>query len=125
LLVVLFLMGAQSAFFGPGKYGILPEMLRESDLPRANGFILMTTFLAIIFGTASAGLMAKLAMAGEAPLIERASRLWVASLICVGIAAAGWATSLLIRRTPRAKPDLKFYPSSLAVPPDTRAMLRG
>ncbi len=48
LLVVLFLMGTQSAFFGPGKYGILPEMLRTSDLPRANGIILMTTFLAII-----------------------------------------------------------------------------
>ncbi|MCA9209560.1 MAG: hypothetical protein KDA55_14445, partial [Planctomycetales bacterium] len=59
LLVVLFLMGTQSTFFGPGKYGILPEMLREADLPRANGFILMTTFLAIILGTASAGLLAK------------------------------------------------------------------
>jgi len=31
LLVVLFLMGAQSAFFGPPKYGILPEMLRMQD----------------------------------------------------------------------------------------------
>ena len=49
LYCVLFLMGAQSAFFGPAKYGILPEMLRGEDLPRANGFILMTTFLAIIF----------------------------------------------------------------------------
>ena len=29
LYVVLFLMGTHSAFFGPGKYGILPEMLRE------------------------------------------------------------------------------------------------
>src|SRR5687768_11130244 len=57
LLVVLFLMGTHSAFFGPGKYGILPELFREHDLPKANGVILMTTFLAIIFGTASAGLM--------------------------------------------------------------------
>ncbi len=65
LLVVLFLMGAQSAFFGPGKYGILPEMLRKSDLPRANGLILMTTFLAIIFGTAAAGLLSE--MASEPP----------------------------------------------------------
>ena len=37
---VLFLMGTQSAFFGPSKYGILPEMLRPSDLPRANGIAL-------------------------------------------------------------------------------------
>ena len=55
LYVVLFLMGTHSAFFGPAKYGILPEMLRGTDLPRANGFLLMLTFLAIIFGTASPG----------------------------------------------------------------------
>jgi MFS family permease len=57
LMSVLFLMALQSTFFGPGKYGILPEMLRERDLPRANGWIVMTTFLAIIFGTACAGLL--------------------------------------------------------------------
>ena len=57
LLLVLFLTGVQSAFFGPGKYGILPEMLRKEDLPRANGVMLMTTFLAIILGTAFAGFL--------------------------------------------------------------------
>ncbi|RLS80566.1 MAG: MFS transporter, partial [Planctomycetota bacterium] len=35
LLMVLCLMGVHSAFFGPSKYGILPEMLRNEDLPRA------------------------------------------------------------------------------------------
>jgi MFS family permease len=57
LMTVLLLMALQSTFFGPGKYGILPEMLRKRDLPRANGWIVMTTFLAIIFGTACAGLL--------------------------------------------------------------------
>src|SRR5439155_26786368 len=52
---ILFLMGSHSAFFGPGKYGILPEMLRQKDLPTANGLVLMTTFLAIIFGSTLAG----------------------------------------------------------------------
>ncbi|MEZ6114409.1 MAG: MFS transporter [Pirellulaceae bacterium] len=124
LLVVLFLMGTQSTFFGPGKYGILPEMLREADLPRANGFILMTTFLAIILGTASAGLLAKLAGPPDASLAEKAGQLWIGSLVCVGIAAVGTVTSLWIRRPPAAQPDLRFRLSSLAVPPDTRAMLR-
>ena len=41
---VLMLMGLQSTFFGPSKYGVLPEMLRHRDLPRANGLFLMTTF---------------------------------------------------------------------------------
>ncbi len=48
---VLFLMGTHSTFFGPGKYGVLPELFRKEDLPKANGFILMSTFLAIILGT--------------------------------------------------------------------------
>jgi acyl-[acyl-carrier-protein]-phospholipid O-acyltransferase/long-chain-fatty-acid--[acyl-carrier-protein] ligase len=123
LLVVLFLMGTQSAFFGPGKYGILPEMLRERDLPRANGVIVMTTFLAIIFGTASAGLLGDWFVL-EFPDGQRdASRLWIGSLFCIVIAAAGTITSLLIRRTPRAKPELRFCWSTLAIPPDTRAML--
>lgn len=115
LLTVLFLMGAHSAFFGPGKYGILPELFREEDLPRANGMILMTTFLAIIFGTASAGLL------GDAA--ASTTQLKYASGVCVAIAVLGTLTSLLIRKLPPAAPDLKFQLSSLAVPPDTRRML--
>ena len=36
LLVVLFLMGGQSALFGPPKYGILPEMLNDRLIPAAS-----------------------------------------------------------------------------------------
>ena len=114
LLVVLFLMGTQSAFFGPGKYGILPEMLREEDLPRANGIILMTTFLAIIFGTASAGML------GDLPV----SRLWLGSLVCVAIAGVGTCTSLLIRPLPPAQPSLPFTWDTVFVPRDIRRLLR-
>jgi len=113
-LIVLFLMGMQSAFFGPGKYGILPEMLRGRDLPRANGVILMTTFLAIIFGQAMAGFLSD----------SLAGRLWIVSGICVAIAAVGTATSLLIRRVPPARPDLRFEPSAVTVPHDMRRLLR-
>lgn len=111
LYFVLFLMGTHSAFFGPGKYGILPEMLRERDLPRANGFMLMTTFLAIIFGTVVAG------------LLLATGRLWAASTACVAIAVIGTITSFGVRRVAAANPNLKFQPSALTVPPDMRAML--
>ena len=57
LFGVLFLMGLQSAFFGPSKFGILPEMFSDTDLPTINGVILATTFLAIIFGTVLAGVL--------------------------------------------------------------------
>src|SRR6478736_2355229 len=106
LLVVLFLMGTHSAFFGPGKYGILPELFRESDLPRANGVILMTTFLAIIFGTASAGFLGGLVYDAAGQRVPE--RLWIGSLICMGIGVLGTITSLMVRPVPAAVPDLKF-----------------
>lgn len=113
LLSVLCLMGVHSAFFGPSKYGILPELLRPSDLPRANGFMLMTTFLAIIFGLAAAG----------AAMKTFAGSLWLASLPCLVVALVGVATSLLIRPTAIAEPHLKFDWSSVALAPDTRVLL--
>ena len=55
LLVVLFLMAAQSTLFSPAKYGILPELLPETELSRANGLLEMTTFVAIVLGSAIGG----------------------------------------------------------------------
>lgn len=123
LLIVLFLMGTQSAFFGPGKYGILPELFRGSDLPRANGIILMTTFLAIIFGTASAGVLGVFFVDQDAAGKVDATRMWLGSLACVAIAVVGTLTCLPVRHTPRAEPNLKFQPSSLWVPTDMRRLL--
>ncbi|HJQ80979.1 MAG TPA: MFS transporter [Lacipirellulaceae bacterium] len=113
LYAVLFLMAAQSAFFGPAKYGILPELLRPQDLPRANGFMLMTLFLAIIFGTVVAGVLLEFFR----------DRLWVASACCIVIAVIGTATSLFVRPLPPANPKLKFQLSALAVPRDMRQLL--
>lgn len=114
LMVVLFVMSTQSAFFGPSKYGILPELFRERDLPAVNGSVQMTTFVSIIFGMALAGIVKQ----------EFEGRLWVVSLICIGIAVAGTLTSLIIRRTPVAQPGLKFQSSSIFINRETRRMLR-
>ena len=43
LYAVLFLIAVQATFFSPAKYGILPEMLPERDLSRANGVLEMST----------------------------------------------------------------------------------
>lgn len=124
LLLVLFLMGTQSAFFGPGKYGILPEMLREEDLPRANGFILMTTFIAIIFGTVLAGFLGDFFAGEEKLTIMNAVSLWKGSVICVGIAVIGTLSSLLIRRVPPSRPNLRFRIGTLAIPAEVRKLVR-
>ena len=51
LLLVLFLMGAQSAFFGPLKYGIIPHLVKETELTSATGLVTTGTFLSILIGT--------------------------------------------------------------------------
>ena len=86
MLVVLFLMATQSAFFSPAKYGILPELLPTTDLSRANGLLEMTTFSAIIIGTALGGVL----------LHFFRDSLYVVSSILVLIATVGFVTSLQI-----------------------------
>lgn len=115
LLAVVFCMGTHSAFFGPSKYGILPELFRESDLPRVNGMIQMTTFLSIIFGWAL----------GSFTKQWYGDRLWVGSALCMGIAVLGTLTALFVRRTPIARPGLEFTPSSLFMSGETWRMLVG
>ncbi len=96
LTAVLFLMGAQSAFFGPLKYGILPEHLAEDELVGGNALIEAGTYLAILAGTIGGGLLI-LADGGKT----------LVSLAVVALALAGWAASLAIPKSPAAAPDLK------------------
>ncbi len=98
LLVVVFLMGAQSAFFGPAKYGAIPEMIEPGGMSRANGIVQMTTFLAVILGNAAAGALKN--TFGAALLAPAA--------VCVLIAGVGTLTSLLVRTAPAQRPDLKL-----------------
>lgn len=51
LLTLLFLMGAQSAMFGPLKYSMPKQLLQPTELIYANSLIESSTFLAILFGT--------------------------------------------------------------------------
>jgi len=95
LAVVVFLLGTQSAFFGPPKYGGIPELVRPDDLPSATGMTQMITFLAIIFGVALAGLLADLF----------AGRLYMAGLVTVSIAVLGTLASLGIARNPPSDPQ--------------------
>jgi len=58
--LILAFMGAQSALFSPAKFGILPEVLPHEKLSEGNGLLEMWTMLAIIAGTATAGLLGDL-----------------------------------------------------------------
>lgn len=60
-LAALTLLGAQSALFGPVKYGVLPQHLAAEELLAGNAWMEAATFLAILLGTLLAGLL----VAGE------------------------------------------------------------
>ena len=97
LIAVLFMMGTQSAFFGPLKYGILPSHLKENELIGGNALIEGGTFLAILIGTIAGGL---LIVADQGISIVSASLLIVALL--------GWVASRAIPKADAADPDLKI-----------------
>jgi 1-acyl-sn-glycerol-3-phosphate acyltransferase len=96
LLGGLFLMGMHSTFFAPAKYGLLPEVLSESELVGGNALVEMGTFLAILLGTLTAGVLAS---HGHLGLIT-------ATLIV--IAVAGFVASLAIPKLAPAAPDLRI-----------------
>lgn len=58
LLSALFLLGLHSTLFGPVKYAILPQHLREDELVGGNALVEAGTFVAILIGTLAGGLLA-------------------------------------------------------------------
>ena len=51
MLVSIFLLGAQSALYAPAKYAIVPQLVDDHHLERANGQLQALTTVAIISGT--------------------------------------------------------------------------
>ena len=93
LLGVLFLMGTQSAFFGPVKYSILPDILDKKQLIAGNGIIEAGTYGAILQGTIFGGIIITL-------------NEWCLPGIILGIAVLGLLCSLLIPARRPANPNL-------------------
>jgi hypothetical protein len=97
LLAALFLGGVQSALFGPVKYAILPQHLRQSELIGGNGLVEMGTSLAILGGMMLGGWLVTQPGWGVGG---------VAVLTCA-LSAAGIALSRFIPRAPSADPGLR------------------
>lgn len=97
LLGVLFLMGTQSSFFGPVKFAIIPQHLKEHELVAGNGIVEGGTFIAILLGTIIAG-----------PLIQLENSTRVISVIVIVLAILGWFSSQFIPEASASDKDLKL-----------------
>jgi 1-acyl-sn-glycerol-3-phosphate acyltransferase len=97
MLAVLFALGAQSSFFGPIKYSILPQHVRPNEILSANAYVEAGTFIAILLGQILGG-----------ALSEQQDYLPYLMTAIVGFAVLGWLSARMIPDAPAASPDLKL-----------------
>ncbi|MGI9945766.1 MFS transporter [Vibrio hyugaensis] len=100
MLVLLFMTGTQSAYFGPVKYALLPQALKSDELVKGNAWVEIGTFLSILIGTLSAGL-----------LLAIPNGMLIASCIVITLSLLGFLSSANIPSLPSKKNDkAKFEP---------------
>ena len=96
LMFALFLFGMHSTLFGPVKYAILPQHLKEEELVGGNALVEAGTFVAILVGTLTGGLIAG---------IESGTR-WI-TIGGLLVAMAGYLASRKIPDAPAPEPQLR------------------
>jgi 1-acyl-sn-glycerol-3-phosphate acyltransferase len=114
LLCALFVMGLQASFFGPVKYGILPQLLDEDDLVGGNALVETGTSLAILLGTIAGGLLLGLGEWGPA----------LAGASIVAIAVLGWLASLRVPPVAAESPGLRLSRNPFAPLAETYRITR-
>ena len=92
MLLVLFLLGVQSAFFGPLKYAIIPQHISDNELLAANAQVGMGTFVSILLGTLIGGWL----------VTEPQGPMQLGALIVL-VAIIGWLSSCQIPNAPSEK----------------------
>jgi acyl-[acyl-carrier-protein]-phospholipid O-acyltransferase/long-chain-fatty-acid--[acyl-carrier-protein] ligase len=59
-LIALLLLAVQSSFYGPAKFGVIPDLVGSKRLSQANGLINAISNVAVILGSMAAGPLADL-----------------------------------------------------------------
>ena len=90
MLGAVLLLGIHATFFGPIKYAILPQHLREDEVLGGTGLVEAGTYLAILLGTVTAGWIS----------IE------ATAFTVLGVALVGWVAARFIPPAPRQGPEL-------------------
>ena len=95
---LLFCLSTHSATFGPSKYGIIPELVANDKVSRANGLITSFTYLAIIIGTFLASFLTE--------ITDRHFTLIAG--FCLLVAILGFIAALGIKQTPAQNSQKKM-----------------
>ncbi|MDR1290535.1 MAG: MFS transporter [Planctomycetaceae bacterium] len=120
LLAILFLLGSQAAFFSPSKYSVIPDLVPESRLSAANGFVAMLTMIACVSGQVVGGYVyfwttsfqEKVGVGGTKDIVAMgipgSENIWVTAIVLLGMALIGLVASMFIPRLKAVAPDAKF-----------------
>lgn len=96
LLGCVFLMGLHSTLFGPVKFAYLPQVLDARELTGGNGMVEMGTFVAILLGQVTGGLLVAVPQIGHLSV----------AIACVAVALIGRAVAQAIPPAPATDPGL-------------------
>lgn len=92
LILMLFLMGLQSTFFGPIKYAMLPQLLKANELVAGNAYVEASTYISIILGSVLGTLLP----------------VYASVFLLVICAVAGVVSAYKIPQVSGVQPDLKI-----------------
>lgn len=107
LFAVVVATGGLTALFAPAKLGSLPEIVRDSELSTANGwmglFVVMPSALGFLLGNLLVGSVQPVS---NGPI--SGSGLALAACVILTVAFGGWIASLFIQRYPPADPQREW-----------------
>ncbi|WP_326523973.1 MFS transporter [Sphingomonas sp.] len=92
MLSAVLMLGTHSTFFGPIKYAILPQHLKDHEVLAGTGLVEAATYLSILAGTV---------LAGWVPVEVAAGLVLIVALI-------GWVTGRMVPEAPRLGPKLQI-----------------
>ena len=117
MFLTVFLMGCQSALFGPSKFGSIPELVRSEHISAANGLMGMISVIASALGTLGGLSLYQFNETAISQFVGYRSdpnatitvwNLWPVILSLLGMAVVGVMSSLMIRRLTPADPHRKM-----------------
>ena len=105
MLGIIFLLGVLATIFGPLKYSLMPQHLRQSELVGGNALVDAGTFIAILIGTIVGGLLAP---TSDAVATSGGQAHLTASLTMVGVAVLMYLAARAIPRAEATDPGLEI-----------------